>query len=48
MNIFIFVLEKRELGWVCVVVQNMDIVFGKEINIVDQEGNLKVVDYCKK
>ena len=48
MNIFTFVLEKRELGWVCVAAQNTDIVPGKETNIVDQEGKLKAVDYRKK
>ena len=48
MNVFTFVLEKREQGWVCVAAQNTDIVPGKETNIVDQEGNLKAVDYRKK
>lgn len=48
MNVFTFVLEKRVQGWVCVAAQNTDIVPGKETNIVDQEGNLKAVDYRKK
>lgn len=48
MNIFTFVLEKQEAGWVCVAAHNTDIVPGKETNIINQDGQLRAVDYRKK
>ena len=48
MNIFTFVLQKLEKGWVCMAAHNTDIVPGKETNIVDELGNLRAVDYRKR
>lgn len=44
-NIFSFVLEKKEEGWICISAHNTDVVPGKETNIIDSAGNLKAVDY---
>ncbi|GAA4278681.1 SgcJ/EcaC family oxidoreductase [Aquimarina mytili] len=46
-NIFTFVLQKSESSWLCVAAQNTDIVPGKETHVVDNEGNIKAVDYRK-
>ena len=44
-NLFSFVLEKKEQGWVCISAHNTDIVPGKETNLVDEKGNMHAMDY---
>ncbi len=47
MNIFSFVMNKENEGWVCVSAHNTDIIPGKETNIVDEKGKMSSVDYRK-
>lgn len=47
-TIFLFVMKRYEEGWLCESAQNTDIIFGKQTNIRDEEGNLKSVSYKKK
>lgn len=45
-TIFTFVVHQSEDGnWSCASAQNTDIVPGKETHIIDQEGNMKAVNY---
>lgn len=46
-NIFTFVAQQVDDQWLCVAAHNTDIVPGKETNVIDQNGNLKAVDYRK-
>lgn len=46
-NIFSFVMEKREQGWVCISAHNTDVVPGKETNLIGEDGEMKSVDYRK-
>ncbi len=46
-NIFSFVLEKKEKGWVVISAHNTDIVPGVETNVVGKDGKLQSVDYRK-
>lgn len=46
-NIFSFVIEKKEQGWVCVSAHNTDVVPGKETNLIGENGEMKSVDYRK-
>ncbi len=46
-NIFTFVVQKFERNWKCVSAHNTDIVPGTESNIIDEEGNLKAINYRK-
>lgn len=46
-NIFSFVLEKKEKGWVVVSAHNTDLVPGMETNVVDKDGKMKSADYRK-
>ena len=47
-NIFSFVLEQEEQGWVCVSAHNTDVVPGKETNLTDEDGKMTSVDYRKE
>lgn len=44
-NIFTFVVQREEKGWICVSAHNTDQVPGKETNIVRPDGTLDPVDY---
>jgi uncharacterized protein (TIGR02246 family) len=44
-NVFSFVVQKLAKGWVCVSAHNTDVVAGKETNVLDEEGELRSVDY---
>ena len=46
-NIFTFVMEKHEKGWICVAAHNTDIIPGKETNIVDSQNQVRPIDYHK-
>ena len=46
-NIFSFVMEKTDRGWVCVSAHNTDVVPGKETNLIGEDGEMKAVDYRK-
>ena len=46
-NIFSFVVQKSENGWLCVSAHNTDIVPGAETNIVSDDGKIKSVSYRK-
>ncbi|MCA6074268.1 SgcJ/EcaC family oxidoreductase [Fulvivirga sedimenti] len=46
-NIFTFVMQKQENGWVCVAAHNTDVIPGKETNIVDSKNQVRPVDYRK-
>lgn len=45
---FLFVARKVDDEWLCESAQNTDIVFGKQTNIRDEDGNLKSVSYKEK
>ncbi|WKK83031.2 SgcJ/EcaC family oxidoreductase [Marivirga arenosa] len=48
-TIFTFVVHQNEQGyWTCASAQNTDVVPGKETHIIDEEGNMKAVDYRKR
>lgn len=47
-TMFLFVMKKYGDHWLCESAQNTDIVFGKQTNIRDENGNLKSVSYKKK
>lgn len=47
-TMFLFVARKVSGQWRCESAQNTDIVFGKQTNIRDGEGNLKSVSYKEK
>src|SRR5690606_4117117 len=47
-NLFIFVVRRHGDQWLCVSVQNTDIVAGAETNIRDENGKLRAADYRGK
>jgi uncharacterized protein (TIGR02246 family) len=47
-TMFLFVARKVDDEWLCESAQNTDIVFGKQTNIRDEDGNLKSVSYKEK
>lgn len=47
-TMFLFVERKVDDEWLCESAQNTDIVFGKQTNIRDEDGNLKSVSYKEK
>lgn len=47
-TMFLFVARKTQGRWLCESAQNTDIVFGKQTNIRDKDGNLKSVSYKEK
>jgi uncharacterized protein (TIGR02246 family) len=47
-TMFLFVVRKADGQWLCESAQNTDIIFGKQTNIRDEEGNLKAVSYKEK
>lgn len=47
-TMFLFVARKVNDEWLCESAQNTDIVFGKQTNIRDEDGNLKSVSYKEK
>ena len=47
-NLFSFIVQRKENGWVCVSAHNTDIISGKETNIVNDLGEISSVDYRKK
>lgn len=46
-NIFTFVVQQFENGWLCVSAHNTDIVPGAETNIVSEDSKIKSVSYRK-
>ena len=46
-NVFSFVLEKKEQGWVTISAHNTDIIPGMETNVVDKDGKMTSADYRK-
>ncbi|MEM9327067.1 MAG: SgcJ/EcaC family oxidoreductase [Bacteroidota bacterium] len=47
-NLFSFVMQRYERGWVCRSAHNTDVVPGKETNIIDGKGHIQSVDYRKQ
>src|SRR5690554_326263 len=47
-TIFLFVAKKINGHWLCESAQNTDIVFGKQTNIRDEDGNLMAVNYKER
>lgn len=47
-TMFLFVARKVDDEWLCESAQNTDIVFGKQTNIRDEDGNLKSLSYKEK
>lgn len=47
-TLFLFVAKRRNGHWLCESAQNTDIVFGKQTNIRDEEGNLHSVNYKER
>src|SRR5690625_1817134 len=47
-TMFLFVARKVDEQWWCESTQNTDIVFGKQTNIRDEDGNLKSVSYRER
>jgi uncharacterized protein (TIGR02246 family) len=46
-NIFTFVMQKQQDGWICVAAHNTDVIPGKETNIVDSKNQVRSADYRK-
>ncbi|PHN03142.1 YybH family protein [Flavilitoribacter nigricans] len=44
-NIFSFVVQRREAGWICISAHNTDQIPGKETNVVGPSGDIEAVDY---
>lgn len=44
-NIFSFVVKKQDDKWLCESAHNTDIIPGAETNLMDDEGNLRSVNY---
>lgn len=47
-TMFLFVARKQKDSWLCESAQNTDIVFGKQTNLRDGDGELKAVSYREK
>ena len=47
-NIFTFVVQKQNSGWVVVAAHNTDQAPFKETNLIDETGNLHAVSYRNK
>lgn len=48
MNLFTFVVHRREGRWSCAAAHNTDVIVGAETNVVDETGAFRSVDYRTK